>query len=184
MLGSEYSTIEDGHLGVSCDPGMCLNTCSVFRRVRSCHPSFLGRPVSLNTTAFCAASGEPPWPVADGTGWVVFLCARWQAVAPSSAFGRADASRGRTMGRATALVMVCGLAACVALLGGIGDAEEPVSQTFLAVKAELQAKPVVHFKSKVILLLALLATFAVTCKLGIACCLPTWLSRICAPTLL
>jgi len=51
--------------------------------------------------------------------------------------------------------MVCGLAACVALLGGIGDAEEPVSQTFLAVKAELQAKPVVHFKSKVILLLAL-----------------------------
>ncbi len=45
--------------------------------------------------------------------------------------------------------MVCGLAACVALLGGLGDAEEPVSQAFLAVKAELQSKPAAHISGKV-----------------------------------
>ena len=86
-----------------------------------------------------------------------------QAVAPGSAYGRAGLSHGRSMGRAAALVFVCGLAACVALLGGIGDAEEPVSQAFLAVKAEIQSKPVAHLKGKVTL--SLFSLFI--------CCLPS-----------
>ena len=73
-----------------------------------------------------------------------------QAVAPGVAFGRAVPSRSRPMGRAAALVMVCGLAACVALLGGIGDAEEPVSQAFLAVKAEIESKPASHLSGMVL----------------------------------
>ena len=47
-------------------------------------------------------------------------------------------------GRASALVLVCALAACVALLGSLSGAEEPVAATFLAVKAELQEKQSVH----------------------------------------
>jgi len=66
------------------------------------------------------------------------------------------------MGRAAALVFVCGLAACVALLGGIGDAEEPVSQAFLAVKAEIQSKPVAHLKGKSMALAAKANSFSST----------------------
>ena len=81
---------------------------------------------------------------------VVCLAGGVQAVAPGAAFGRtAGAARGRTLGRAGMLLMVCGLAACVALLGGLGDAEEPVSQAFLALKAELQSKPAAHVSGKV-----------------------------------
>jgi hypothetical protein len=55
---------------------------------------------------------------------VLCLAGGVQAVAPGAAFGRtAGAARGRTLGRAGMLLMVCGLAACVALLGGLGDAE-------------------------------------------------------------
>lgn len=70
------------------------------------------------------------------------------AVAPGAAFGRAGTRKDRRMGRASALVLVCGLAACVALLGSLGDAEEPVNQAFLAVKAELQDKPAIQLKGK------------------------------------
>jgi hypothetical protein len=78
------------------------------------------------------------------------LCFFWQAVAPGAAFGRAGTRKDRRMGRASALVLVCGLAACVALLGSLGDAEEPVNQAFLAVKAELQDKPAIQLKGKVL----------------------------------
>ena len=43
--------------------------------------------------------------------------------------------------------MVCAMAACVALLGSLGDAEEPISQAFLAVKNEIDSKPVTHLKA-------------------------------------
>jgi len=66
------------------------------------------------------------------------------------------------MGRAAALVMVCGLAACVALLGGIGDAEEPVSQAFLAVKAEIESKPASHLSGKSLKLAAKATSFSDT----------------------
>ena len=66
-----------------------------------------------------------------------------QAVVPVMVSGTSVAGRaGR--GRASALVLVCALAACVALLGSLSGAEEPVAATFLAVKAELQEKQSVH----------------------------------------
>ena len=66
-----------------------------------------------------------------------------QAVVPVMVSGTSVAGRaGR--GRASALVLVCALAACVALLGSLSGAEEPVAATFLAVKTELQEKQSVH----------------------------------------
>ena len=122
-VGTQYSPIEDGRLGVrdmmvNLWVDKCLSLGMSFRPLAD-------RLVALTLT------------LQSGLVLIVFLL---QAVAPGSAYGRAGLSHGRTMGRAATLVFVCGLAACVALLGGIGDAEEPVSQAFLAVKAEIQSR--------------------------------------------
>jgi hypothetical protein len=77
------------------------------------------------------------------------------------------------------LLMVCGLAACVALLGGLGDAEEPVSQAFLALKAELQSTPAAHVSGKVGAALPP-ACASAPVRPRLAACSPAHASRLCA----
>jgi len=131
-----YELIDDGRPGVSrAGPRGGARHCARVSAVRWCASLRPGcRRGAL--TAVCVSR-------------VCGCRGRVQAVAPGAAFGRAGAARSRSPGRAGALVMVCGLAACVALLGGLGDAEEPVSQAFLAVKAELQSKPAAPISGKV-----------------------------------
>ena len=84
------------------------------------------------------------------------------------------------------LFMVCGLAACVALLGGLGDAEEPVSQAFLALKAELQSTPAAHVSGKVGAALppacapAPVRPSTLCSMMTFPACFPTYASRLCA----
>ena len=117
--------------------GSCA--CSLEKRgpATSGGPSFPTRGVCRKRASLarelCASKGVAD----DGVDLVA------QAVVPVMVSGTSVAGRaGR--GRASALVLVCALAACVALLGSLSGAEEPVAATFLAVKAELQEKQSVH----------------------------------------